>query len=103
DKLDIWTIPVDGSAATRLTNGATDQVRHRIVRLNPEDEWIDLNKPLMVSLFGVWSKKSGYGVVQGDNQGAQRLIWVDQSVTSLAKAQKADVYSYVAQTHDDSP
>ena len=105
DKLDIWTVPVDGSSATRLTNGAPDSVRHRIVRINisPEDEWIDLNKPLTLTLFGIWSKKSGYGVVQGDSQVVQRLIFVDQSVTSLAKAQKADVYSYVAQTHDDSP
>ena len=103
DKFDIWEVPIDGSRATRLTNGAPDQVRHRLVRLNPDDEWVDLDKPLVVSLFGVWSKKSGYGIVQPDTGTAARAIWLDQSVTSLAKAQKADVYTYIAQTHEDSP
>ena len=103
DKFDIWELPTDGSRATRLTNGAADQVRHRLVRLNAEDEWVDLDKPLVVSLFGTWSKKSGYGIVQPDTGTATRAIWLDQSVTGLAKAPKADVYTYIAQTHEDSP
>lgn len=103
DKFDIWEVPTDGSRATRLTNGAAEQVRHRLVRLNPEDEWIDLDRPQIVSLFGTWSKKSGYGILPAEGEGAVRAIWLDESVGSLAKAQKADVYTYIAQTHADSP
>jgi dipeptidyl aminopeptidase/acylaminoacyl peptidase len=103
DKLDIWEVPTDGSRATRLTNGAAEQVRHRLVRLNPDDEWVDLDKPLVMSLFGIWSKKSGYGILPAEGESVTRAIWLDQSVGSLAKAQKADVYTYIAQTHADSP
>ena len=61
DKFDVWQVAADGTKAARLTDGATEQVRHRYVRLNPEEEFIDIDKPLMVSLFGTWSKRSGYG------------------------------------------
>ena len=33
----------------------------------------------------------------------ERLWWRDQSITSLTKARRADVFTYVAQAHHDSP
>jgi acetyl esterase/lipase len=102
DKYDVWQVPCDGTKATRLTDGAVEQVRHRLVRLDPEEEWIDLSKPLYFSVFGVWTKKSGYarrepaGVVT-------RLLWLDRNVGSLAKAKGADTFAYVAQAYDDAP
>ena len=103
DKYDVWEIATERPGATRLTDGAAEQVRHRIVRLNPEDEWVDVRKPIYLSLFGVLSKKSGYGLLEPDSSGVQRLVWRDQSISSLAKARKADVFTYIAQRHDDSP
>ncbi len=108
DKFDLWEIASDGSRATRLTNGALDQVRHRYVRLDQEAETIDLQKPLYLSLFGILSKKSGYGVLSpssgsGAAGAVQRLVWLDKSVGGLAKAKSADVYAYTAQGHEDSP
>ena len=64
DKYDLWKVSPDGSKAVRLTNGASEEVRHRYVRLDPEEESIDLSKPVYLSLFGVWSKKSGYAVLR---------------------------------------
>jgi dipeptidyl aminopeptidase/acylaminoacyl peptidase len=101
DKYDLWLVPTDGSKAQRLTNGAADQIRHRLVRVTT-DEAVDLAKPTYVSLFGLWSKKSGYGRV-GPGGTVDRLVWLDKSVTSLARAKSADVYSYIAQDYDDSP
>src|SRR6476660_6092950 len=63
DKFDLWQIAADGSKATRLTDGAAEQVRHRYVRIGQDEEWIDLSKAY-VSLFGLWSKKSGYGLLK---------------------------------------
>ena len=102
DKFDIWQVAPDGSAARRLTNGAPEQVRHRLVRLDPEETTIDLKAPLYVALFGVASKKSGYGVMK-DGAAVDRAVWLAKSVTSLAKAKDADVYAYLAQDYDDSP
>ena len=103
DKFDIWEVAVDGSRATRLTSGATDQVRHRYLSLDPDDEWIDVSKPLTVSLFGIWSKKSGYGRLTPATKQVERLIFEDRSIGSLSKADNADVYVYVTQKYDDSP
>jgi dipeptidyl aminopeptidase/acylaminoacyl peptidase len=103
DKFDLWRVAADGSGATRLTDGAAEQVRHRLVRLNPDDEWIDLSKPVVVSLFGIWSKKSGYGRVPAGGRAAERLVWHDRMTTALARAKDADVFAYVVQAYDDSP
>ncbi|HUL74440.1 MAG TPA: prolyl oligopeptidase family serine peptidase [Vicinamibacterales bacterium] len=103
DKYDLWQVAADGSGAKRLTNGAAEEVRHRYVRVNPADEAIDLTKPIYVSLFGVWSKKSGYGEVAPGSGQATKLLFLDKGVSGLAKARHADVYSYVAQDYDDSP
>ncbi|MBE3073320.1 MAG: prolyl oligopeptidase family serine peptidase [Acidobacteria bacterium] len=102
DKFDIWQVAVDGSKARRLTSGAAEQVRHRLVRLDPDEEWVDLSKPVYVSVFGERTKKSGYAQLKPAG-GVDRLLWLDRGVGSLAKAKDADVYGYVAQDYDDSP
>jgi len=121
DKYDLWSVASDGSGAERLTDGASEQIRHRLVRPDrPDrggrggrgggapgsssrgDEWIDLDEPVYLSLYGEWTKKSGYGMLQPDGS-VERLVWLDRNVGSLAKAEKADVYGYIAQDYDDSP
>jgi dipeptidyl aminopeptidase/acylaminoacyl peptidase len=102
DKFDVWQIASDGSKAQRLTSGAAEQVRHRLVRLNPDEEAFDLGKPVYVSLYGDSSKKSGYGRLQPSGA-VERLVWLDKSVAGLAKAKDADLYAYTSQDFDDSP
>ncbi len=102
DRFDVWQLASDGSKAQRLTAGAAEQVRHRLVRLDPEQEWVDLSKPMYVSLYGEWTKKSGYGRLDPGG-GVKRLVWLDKNVASLAKARNADRYAYVSQDFDDSP
>jgi hypothetical protein len=87
DKFDLWQIAPDGSRARRLTDGASEQVRHRYLRLNPDEELIDSEKPIYLGLFGVWTKKSGYARLRlGGEAAAERLVWLDKSVQRLAKA-----------------
>jgi len=117
DKYDIWQIASDGSKAQRLTNGAPEQVRHRLVRLDVAgsggrggfgfgmpgaDQAVDLGKPAYLTLFGEWTKKSGYAQLQPGGT-VTRLVWLDKNVGSLAKAKDAEVYGYVIQDYDDSP
>ncbi|MBI3404575.1 MAG: S9 family peptidase, partial [Acidobacteria bacterium] len=106
DKFDLWQIAPDGSRAVRLTDGAAEQVRHRYARLNPDEEWIDFEKPVYLNLFGIWTKKSGYARLLPGGAGApkeEHLLWLDKSVTRLAKAKESEVYEYVAESFDDSP
>ena len=117
DKYDIWEVASDGSGAKRLTDGAGEEVRHRLLRLDAaaggrwwsrysamsvKEPWFDPAKPMYFSLFGEWTKKSGYA--RREPGGAvTRLIWLDKNVSSLARAEDADVYRYVVQDYDDSP
>ncbi len=105
DELDIWDVRADGSRATRLTNGAADQVRHRYVKLDADEEAIDRGRPLMLSLFGTWSKKSGFARLRMDGASpvVDRLLWSDKRSDRLVKAKSTDVYAYVAQSFTDSP
>ena len=105
DKFDLWSITPDGSKAVRLTDGAKDQIRYRYVRLDPEEEFIDPSKPMYLSLFGIWSKKSGYARLTwtGAEPKIQTLILAGKSIDRLGKAKSADVYSYVSQTFEQSP
>jgi len=117
DKYDLWQVAAEGSKSQRLTNGSAEQVRHRLVRLDTggsggrggggfgspaANTWIDLNKPAYLSLFGEWTKKSGYARLQPGGT-VTRLVWLDKSVGSLAKAKDSEVYGYVVQDFDDSP
>jgi predicted peptidase len=118
NKYDMWRVAADGSGVQRLTDGAAEQVRHRLVRLDEnaggmwwrrsttsqsaEDLWIDLSKPLYLSLYGEWTKKSGYALIKPADD-VTRLVWLDKNAGSLAKAKEADVYRYIVQDYDDSP
>jgi dipeptidyl aminopeptidase/acylaminoacyl peptidase len=102
DNFDLWQVSPDGSRAQRLTDGAADQTRHRYLRLDPDEEWIDVNKPTYLSLFGVRSKKSGFARLRF-GAGVERLVWLDKSVQRLAKAKDAEAYSYSIEDFDDSP
>jgi dienelactone hydrolase len=105
DKFDIWQVAADGSRAVRLTDGAADQVRYRYVRLNPDEESIDPASPIYVSAFGIWSKKQGYARVRISEPSprAERLVWLDKSVSRLSKAKNADVFQYAVESFEEPP
>ena len=103
DRFDIWQVAANGSKAVKLTDGASEQIAHRLVDLDPQEEAIDLSKPAYVEMTGVWSKKSGYALLTPGAAAPQRLHLLDKRVSALAKAKDADVYQYVVQAYDDSP
>lgn len=107
DELDVWEVAPDGRGAVRLTDGAAERVRHRVVRLDRDEEWLDRTRPLPVSLFGRESKRSGYGRIlpaRGGRPGVvERLVWLDKRVHGLSRAEDADRYAYIVEGFDDSP
>jgi dipeptidyl aminopeptidase/acylaminoacyl peptidase len=102
DKYDIWEVSLDGSKATRLTDGAEDAVRYRFVFLDPDADFRDVSRPNYVALYGEKTKKYGYGTVQRGRK-PQRLVFLDKNVGRLAKAKDADTFAYVTMGFDDSP
>lgn len=112
DRYDIWSVRPDGVGALRLTDGAADEVRYRYVRLDNEPRsfggppaTIDLDEPLYLSMYGEWTKKSGYArlAVSGEGGDPAPLVWLDKNVGRLTKADDAETFAYVVQGFDDSP
>ena len=117
DAYDLWELFPDGSKPHRLTDGSAEEIRHRYVRTTPlpgggrggrggrgggEDaEWIDLEKPVYLSLEGRWTKRTGYARLQ--NGKTERLVWTDQAVRGLEKAKSADTLVYQSGSWNQSP
>jgi len=108
DRYDIWQLGLDGKTATNLTRGegAKQSIRFRIVRLDRaggggggrggaggggggEDDGIDLSKPLTLSAYGDWTKKSGYWTLPPGGAPTP-LIWEDKAIGGVQKAADAD-------------
>ena len=102
DRFDVWQVRPDGANPVRLTRGREDSTVYRVVRLDADSRTFDPKKPIYLSATGEWTKKSGYSRLT-IGQPAERLLWADRSATRLDKAKGADVYSFVLQSHDESP
>lgn len=100
-KFDVWQFWADGSKNRKITDGRGDQIRHRYSYIDFEDQ-IDERQPMYVSLFGTWSKKSGYAIVT-PGKPVKQLILEDASIGRLTKADKADKFAYSIESFSDSP
>ena len=67
-----------------------------------ESKTIDPAKPLVLSSFGEYSKKSGYARL-AIGKPVQRLVSADEMLTGLRRAKNADVYLFEQQTFEQSP
>jgi acetyl esterase/lipase len=107
DEFDIWAFHSDRSAPPRrITQGREQKLRHRRVVLNPVDEpHVKTDEPFWISLYGDWTKQSGYGRVSLNDPAArsETIVLRDKSIGRLIKAKQADVWAFVEQAVDDSP
>jgi dipeptidyl aminopeptidase/acylaminoacyl peptidase len=112
-RYDLWLLPLDGSAPTNLTAGlgAKNEIRFRLIRTEPVDPTVpravgprgtwDLAKPLTLSAYGQWTKKSGYYQLAGGQM--KELVYEDASFGAPLKARKADRYLFTRQTFVEFP
>ena len=113
NRYDLWLLPLDGSAPKNLTNGmgTKNEMRFRYVRPEPVDltiaravgprGTIDLSKPLTLSAYGEWTKKSGYYELASGQ--LKELVYEDASFSTPVKAAKADKYLFTRQTFVEFP
>jgi dipeptidyl aminopeptidase/acylaminoacyl peptidase len=102
-RYDLWLQPLDGSAATNLTNGVghRNEIRFRYLRTDPEEEAIDMEEPLLLSAYGEWTKKSGFFDLEGES--LTERIFEDRNFDDLLKAKDADRVIYTASTFSEFP
>ncbi|MCY3611940.1 MAG: prolyl oligopeptidase family serine peptidase [Gemmatimonadetes bacterium] len=106
DRWDVWEVRADGSGGRRLTQGAEDQVRHRLLRVDSEADAYDPDEPFYYSTYGEWTKKAGFSRARPGDE-PERLVWEDAAYGGffggLLKARDADVYAFRGERFDDSP
>ena len=102
DKYDVWRLVPDGSSAERLTDGAAEQIVHRYVRLDREEESIDPDEWIYLSLFGERTKLSGYARTRVGRQ-AERLVYRESRIRRLIRADDGEVYAFQQESFEDSP
>src|ERR1035438_7493334 len=96
---DVRFTPVDEvrllPKSVAISPGATD----------PKEEFIDLDKPVYLSLYGQWTKRTGYARLTktAAGQTVDRLLWMDKSASRLAKAKETAVFAYVMEDFNESP
>ncbi|MEM7415423.1 MAG: prolyl oligopeptidase family serine peptidase [Gemmatimonadota bacterium] len=106
DEWDVWLVQMDGSEPRRLTEGAQDDVRYRIVDLDEENDGIASDEPVYYSLYSEWTKEAGFARADlGDDP--ETLVWEDKRFggffTPFVKAEDADVFAFRMEGFDDSP
>ena len=127
-RYDLWLLPLDGSPARNLTNGAgtKGEIRFRYVRIDPIDpneaagpgaqpagsaagggqatvtrQTIDLSKPIVLSAYGEYTKKAGF--FELSNGQLRELVFDDASYSTPARAARADTYLFTRQTFVEFP
>ena len=105
DNWDLWQLAVHGETAVNLTvNGQATGVRYRDrVSTDPDEKGIDLAKPMLLSTYGEWTKKSGYSNLEPGKPGATPLIFEDAAIQGISKSRNADAYVYIRQSSLESP
>ncbi|HEX7123940.1 MAG TPA: prolyl oligopeptidase family serine peptidase, partial [Gemmatimonadaceae bacterium] len=113
-RYDLWQLPLDRSQPVNLTRGVGDreEIRFRIAPFRPgagdddEDDddadRIDLTKPLVLSAYGDFTKKSGYWRLT-PGRAPEPLIWADKQIGGVVKADKADRLLFTQQTFQEFP
>jgi len=104
-KYDVWMLKLDGSLASNLTLGRGDEkeIRFRYVRLDSEERFLDVSKPLLLSVYGEWTKKAGYFHLK-PNGSLEELVYDDVMFgRRIIKAKKADKILFTRETFVDFP
>ena len=98
DQYDIWKVPVDGSAATRLTAGRENRITYRYINTKDREEerHIGLSETIIVSLLDNVTKENGVASLQVGSPAKtfKTLVKGGYTWSGVQKASKADVYAY---------
>lgn len=104
DKYDMWGVHPNGSRPINWSRGigADQEIRHRWARVDREQDFIDIEQPFYISLYGRWTKQYGFARMR-PGAPPERLVFSDKNIGRLMRAEDADVYAFLVQGFDDSP
>jgi dipeptidyl aminopeptidase/acylaminoacyl peptidase len=108
DGWDIWQVPLSSkeSPSNVTQTGRAQGIRYQYrINLDPDEKGIDLSKPVYLRSYGERTKKSGLATLSpskaGLAKGVKTLLWEDANIQGLAKAKKANVFTYTKEKFNE--
>jgi dipeptidyl aminopeptidase/acylaminoacyl peptidase len=110
-RFDVWQVPLDGGEAVNLTGGMGDRerIRFRIMDLDTEDDGVDTSRPIFLSAYGEWTKRSGYSRAR-PGRDPEQLLFQDAMLgtpgfrgAGIQKALESDRVLFTRQTFREFP
>ncbi len=100
---DIWLQPLDGSPAKNLSSnyGTDNEIQLRYVSTDPEEKFIDTEKPMLLSAYGYWTKDAGF--YQLADAKLKKLIYSANRYGRPIKAKKADSFLVTRESPSEYP
>jgi dipeptidyl aminopeptidase/acylaminoacyl peptidase len=92
DRYDVWALDPSGGEHRRLTDGAGERMRYRVVRLDFDQPAFDPSEPIYLGLSGEWSKETGYARMRVTDRAPEILVRSNDAVGWLRKAEDTEVY-----------
>ena len=94
DKYDIWEVKPDGSGARMVTagEGRKQDLVFRYRSLDPEEQVVPANKPLLLSTVNERTRASGYYRIANlaSTAAPEKVVMLDKSFGALTKAKNDD-------------
>jgi len=107
DRYDIWRFDLEGTKVPVSAThgyGRRNSLRLRYQKLDPEEEFIETSKPVIVSAFDERNKSEGFFYADLRNYSEPKLLLVeDYHFEKLKKAKKADVLIWTREDVNESP
>ncbi|MBT0811029.1 S9 family peptidase [Litoribacter ruber] len=102
-EFDLWLLALDGSSAENLTKIGTDkEIRFRLANLEREEKWVDLDKTIILTAYGEWTKKSGFYALEKGKEPSE-LVYDDAMFGSAQKARNTEKVVFTRQTFTEFP
>lgn len=105
DRYDIWKIDPKGKEKARnLTKGLgrKENIRFEYIKLDKEEQFIDLSQNLLLKAFGEFNKKSGFYNLTAEKE-PQKIRFEDVSYSDPVKAKDANELVWKRSTFVDYP
>lgn len=105
DRYDIWLFdPENRKAPVNLTKtGRSEKIRFRYVRLDPEEQAIDLQHDIYLSAFNEITRQSGFYRYSHKEGKLTRLMMGDYRLAALSKARLAARFMFTRETFREFP
>jgi dipeptidyl aminopeptidase/acylaminoacyl peptidase len=107
DRYDIWRIDLEGNkvpVSATHNYGRKNSLRLRYQKLDPEEEFIDTSKPVIVSAFDEHNKSDGYFSADLRNYSEPKMLLMDDyCFENLKKAKNADALIWTREDVNESP